>query len=631
MITSTNVTRIKDWLTANSEGVRQALESVLPDAWMMQADRELTEQTNASQTLLDTQDFKAALGRYQQLVSAYNELRSLAANIDLELLRNQNQYDIAVLEGDIKRELASLRGVFKSELATLEGENALDLAELENQGRLALAQEIIPLDRDGKLKIANVKGLNDAEVQALDNAMKLALSQIRGAFDVKMAELDASVIDAESAMTVSSIEQQSGIEINSLSVVSANEVRYITGKNSIDISGIQYRTLIENQNRTLETNAEIDGIAKAAKQDAFYIDNAATLKGGFTDRSAVVRTGSITKEAGLSAGYETLINVDDKQAITHESEQRVIQANSETGLKIAQVKREGTIERKLNFKMADLEAQHAIALANKEVGGIAAALSERLFWAGKVVTTETGAIIDAAELEGGAIVQQTTDDMINKQLTTQIELGSRKEVNRIELQAIGDENLLEMGFADARSTAKIGNLNSATDNEVGTINGVTQAKNAATVNLTKAKQDALTDKAKVLIDDIKNGTLVKTGEINARATIMDTYTRGQADLHYTNATLDADNWADLAIKTAEAEIDLAGDYADWAEHNEYYVNTKLLKKKVEISNAGKMRGHVKYTYQDVSSFSESWPEQEDWTPPERPFEPPEFSVKEANK
>jgi hypothetical protein len=628
MITSTNTDRIKDWLTANSAGVRQALDNVLPDAWLMQADRELTEQTNTSLQQLDAQDFRAALGRYQQLVSAYNELRSLTANIDLETLRNQNLYEIAVMEGDIKRVLATMRGAFKSELAALEGQNALELADVENDAKYLLAQEITPIERESRLRIADLKGENDLDIQGLDNQLKLELANTRGGFNISMANIDKGFIEGESSIAVSAINQTTDIDRVNLEALSANEVASITGRTSIDVAGIKSRVLIENQNLINDTNTEIRGIDRAALQDKFYIDNAATVREGFTDESAVVRTGSITREAGQSAWYETLINADDVTAMTNESAQQVLYSGMETGLKLSQIKNEGFIERNLNWRIAELEKDHAIDMANKEVTGIADALSERLYWAGEVVTTETGAIIDAAYLEAEAIVQQATDDMLNKQLTTQIELGSRKEVNRIELQAIADESIAEIGFANQRSTAKIGNMNSATDIEITSINGVTQAKNEAEINMTFAKQNALTNKATILIADIKAGTLVKTSEIDARATIMDTYTRGQADIAYTNAADDANDWSELAIQTADAEIDLAEDYSSWANANEDYVNGITTGLKQDIASYGKVRAHVKYAYRgEAPGAYIQWPERPDDTPNEKPFLPPEFSVK----
>jgi hypothetical protein len=443
-----------------------------------------------------------------------------------------------------------------------------------------------------------------------------------------MANIDKGFIEGESSIAVSAINQTTDIDRVNLEALSANEVASITGRTSIDVAGIKSRVLIENQNLINDTNTEIRGIDRAALQDKFYIDNAATVREGFTDESAVVRTGSITREAGQSAWYETLINADDVTAMTNESAQQVLYSGMETGLKLSQIKNEGFIERNLNWRIAELEKDHAIDMANKEVTGIADALSERLYWAGEVVTTETGAIIDAADLEAEAIVQQATDDMLNKQLTTQIELGSRKEVNRIELQAIADESIAEIGFANQRSTAKIGNMNSATDIEITSINGVTQAKNEAEINMTFAKQNALTNKATILIADIKAGTLVKTSEIDARATIMDTYTRGQADIAYTNAADDANDWSELAIQTADAEIDLAEDYSSWANANEDYVNGITTGLKQDIASYGKVRAHVKYAYRgEAPGAYIQWPERPDDTPNEKPFLPPEFSVK----
>lgn len=513
MIESSNITGIKAWLAANSNEV--GLDT-LPEAYRVQARRELTELVSTGQQVIDVQATMTALTRYRQVVAAYNQLRSLAANLDLERLRNDHLYEIAVLEGEIKKAIASQRGAFKSELAALEGQNALALSALENEGRLLLAREIIPLDREGKLRIATTRGANDAEIAELDNAMKLALAQVRGAFDVAMAGVDAKAIGAESRVAVESIA----------------------------------------------ANAAIDsyGIIREGSQDAFYLLNAANLKAGFAEQDAAQRVGSIGETSRISATYETLINNSDRATTELESQLKLTLDVSDTNLRIDRAKTEGIIERGYLASEALSNAEFTTLTAQQQVIADAAlTVAKHKYDIDKVGAEITNARA-LAEAEAGFTIDQGRQDVDVKGRVSDLDLRIRSNSAMSDLGLTLQEARLTSQASTDKSGLRIGHGHEMASIEIGGMYRGSFQKITLADKVADQREGMLRAKSLLAVAMTEGRALQDVSNTNVKAILTRSAVRGMADDAYLAEKGLTDEMNSLVKQLANDELGYADTY-----------------------------------------------------------------------
>lgn len=627
----------KTWMNDRITAAQVNLIDAVPDYHGVVVNRipAISAQLNSN---LDTLEAASLNTKAGILINIIQTLEGLYNSVELAILNNINKLEQLQLEGDIKKAIAVLRGTFKNDLAVLQGQNDVDFTLLEADKNLEQAQALMPIERSGKIALAQAKGDSDLKIAQLEHTVDVQLAGIQGQNRVAIAGIDADITLAEAEITKLSVQNDNVIDVlgiireaitdasytlqtaaleSGLKGVEANtEVAYIGRVNSAEINSINTNAAIEQTGILTSASQEagfieamgglnVDSITSIANAEVAARTNEITLgtaieieglnsesnlKISDINNSALIDANAISSDAILESNFTALDASAQAKSLTDESNAEIRVNNVQS-----QIEQLNTLANSL------LEIQGFRALTDQQIAHDNALYSVEQFSKINDAATAIVANINKADIEAEVIRELNDSDSTHKSSIAALELSKTKIADSIKIEGSKAESRLQI-----QGITNLGDLKIATLGKEKLLN-IQAGHDKSALNITTDNTETTNKIANSTeIQDIKKNALTAQTNLNnlqrgIEAAFSVNYTQQVADASYNSVHLAADAAYDQGIEITKDQIVVAAQITDYAISSDIIRQQNKAAAAAAIAQAGQSREHINYKFEDSSA------------------------------
>lgn len=227
-------------------------------------------------------------------------------SVDLAKARTTNEIELNVLKQEVQRDVAHLEAGTKLEIAMLEGGQQVALSTLAAELGLERAATIGEATVEGKTEIAQQKAQMKETLAGYEGDFKRDVATLEGEFKVVLAGIEA---DGEHKM--------SEVRVSGIRAVGELDALYVNEEAVVKLEIINQKRLIDETLQRLSDGTQIDGIRVSGQTDDMITVNNAKLDALFITRDAatdiMLQGQELAGDLAIIEG-EALININGVSA-----------------------------------------------------------------------------------------------------------------------------------------------------------------------------------------------------------------------------------------------------------------------------------------------------------------------------